>query len=351
MRSEMKIGVLMGGLSAEREVSLMTGQAVLNSLKKQKFNVIGVDIGANPAQQIKATGVEAAFLALHGRYGEDGTIQGILEFLKIPYTHSNVLASAIAMNKAMTKRLISYLGIRTPDFQVLKKKDWISGGRQLWTSRFGTNGWKKLNDVEIPNSAVPQMDPPVVVKPVNEGSTIGVSIVDKAQHIGKALDTAFQYDDEVLLEAFIPGKEATIGVLCGEALPSIEIVPVGGFYDFNAKYQSGGTTQYICPARIDKELEEILQKDALNIHNFLGCSGTTRSDFRITPDGEAYFLEINTIPGMTATSLIPKAAAATGISFDAVVYRLLEEAVQKRFPNDVKKNDGEENVNLISLSA
>lgn len=300
---EKRIGVLMGGLSAEREVSLKTGGAILKALRKRGYRAGKVDVGRDIARDLRRRRIEIAFVALHGRGGEDGTIQGLLESMTIPYTGSGVLASAMAMDKKISKWIFASQGLPTAPFTVLSEKP-PSGGR-----------WP-----------ISGLKPPVVVKPTCEGSTIGVSLVKKAGDLRAALNRAFRCGPEVMVEAYIPGRELTVGVLGDRALPVVEISAAGGFYDYKAKYDSG-TTVYEVPASLPASLAARLQKMAVKAHAALGCRGGTRVDFRLTPEKRPFMLEVNTIPGMTETSLLPKAAREAGMEFeDLVEWILLESA-------------------------
>lgn len=293
-----KIGVLLGGLSAEREVSLKTGNAILDSLKRQDFQAVGIDVGRDICRQLESEGIEVAFLALHGRYGEDGTVQGVLEFLQIPYTGPGVLASSVAMNKLATKRFLESAGLPTPSYLVAVDQSLIPASRQ-------TLGY------------------PLVVKPACEGSSLGISIVREEDELPAAQKVAFTYDAEILLEQFIPGREITAAVLDGEPLPLIEIKPVSGFYDFQAKYTSGAT-DYLVPAPLPEKVTQMIQRLAVESCRVTGClNGAVRVDFRLDNDDRPFVIEINTIPGMTGTSLLPKAALTAGIDFDALIVKIL----------------------------
>ncbi len=294
---EKPIAVLMGGLSAEREVSLRTGQAVLQALKRLGYPAFSIDAGRDLPSRLTWQQASKVFIALHGRYGEDGTVQGLLEVMQLPYTGSGVLASSMAMDKVVTKKLLVYHGQPTPAFAVCTAADLESG--------------------DLP--ACPPL--PVVVKPAREGSTIGIGLVREMSELLGAVHEALRHDQLVLIEEFIAGREVTVGVIDGEALPIVEVVPEGGFYDYEAKYTSG-RTEYLLPAPLASGLYQKLQQAAVEVFNILGCSGAARIDFMVRDD-EFFCLEINTIPGMTETSLLPKAAAAAGISFDDLVGRIL----------------------------
>lgn len=297
---KLKIAVLYGGVSSEREVSLRTGRAVLTALSRCGYDVVGIDADRDLASKLVAAEAEVVFIALHGRHGEDGTVQGLLEILGLPYTGSGVLASSMAMDKVTTKRLLLHEGIVTPDFCVYRQGDDID----LFTAQI--KHW------------------PVIAKPVHEGSTIGVTIANNAEELVAGLRAGLAYDHTILVEEFIQGDEATVSVLNGAALPVIQVVPKSGFYDFSSKY-TAGQTEYLLPAPFSTEIYAELQKDAVAAVALLGCLGAARADFMIR-SGKTYCLEVNTIPGMTETSLLPKAAAHAGIDFDELVQRILESA-------------------------
>jgi D-alanine-D-alanine ligase len=304
MLTDKKIAVLMGGRSAEREISLKSGRAIEASLRRQGCAVTAIDPDERVAELLRREKVELAVNALHGRGGEDGTIQGLLEILGIPYTGSGVLASAIGMNKVMTKRLLEASGIPTPSHAVLRSSDSPGASPGLPVG----------------------LKYPVVVKPSCEGSTIGITIVKSPDGLEAAYAEAFRYGDEILIETYIPGREVTAGILDEAPLPLVEIVPQEAFYDFKAKYTKG-MTDYRAPAPLPPDETRAIQDLALKTHRAIGCRGCTRVDFRIDPDGRPFVLEINTVPGMTETSLLPKAAAAAGISYDQLVARILQTAM------------------------
>jgi D-alanine-D-alanine ligase len=291
------VAVLMGGLSAEREISLRTGNAVLNALKRRGYPAFGIDVGRDLAARLTWQQAQRAFIALHGRYGEDGKVQGLLEMMNIPYTGSGVLASSMAMDKVVTKKLLIYHGLSTPAFT-------------------------ELRAAAVGEGPLPACPPfPLVVKPAREGSTIGISLVRDEAGLRRGLQEAFEHDDLVLAEEFIEGREVTVGVLDGMPLPIVEVVPKGGFYDYAAKY-TAGQTEYLLPAPLSADLTDRLQQAAVAVFRLLGCAGAARIDFMVR--GEEFFcLEVNTIPGMTETSLLPKAAMEAGLSFDDLVERIL----------------------------
>jgi D-alanine-D-alanine ligase len=299
-----KIGVLLGGLSAEREVSLKSGAAVHEALLARGYDAVAIDVGRDLAQVLVRERVEVAFVCLHGRYGEDGAVQGVLELMGIPYTGSGVLASALAMNKIFAKQAFQAAGMIVAKYRVLKR------GEPLATADL---------------AAVL----PCVVKPSQEGSSVGVSIVRSVGEISAALEMAFAYDVEILVEEFIRGAEVQVGILDDRALGAIEIVPKKEFYDFEAKY-TAGMAEHIFPARLSDDLyRKVLQAGEL-AHRALGCSGYSRVDFLVTDAGECYILEVNTLPGMTALSLLPEIAAkGAGVDFGELVERIALSAALK----------------------
>ncbi|MFC4622841.1 D-alanine--D-alanine ligase [Comamonas nitrativorans] len=300
-----KVAVLMGGSSSEREVSLMSGQGVLQALRSQ-----GVDAHAfDPAEQdlcaLKAQGFERCFIALHGRHGEDGTVQGALELLGIPYTGSGVMASSMGMDKVMTKRIWRFEGLPTPD-------------------------WRMVASVAETEAAFAAIGSPMIVKPAREGSTIGLTKVTTLEECAQAYALAARYDPEVLCEQFIAGDETTCPVLgtgaAAQALPVIRIVAPDGNYDYQNKYFTD-TTQYHCPSGLPPQEEEAIQRMVEKAYRTLGCRGWARADVMIrASDRQPFLLEINTSPGMTGHSLVPMAARAQGISYEALCLRLLATA-------------------------
>jgi D-alanine-D-alanine ligase len=293
-----KIGVLMGGISPERDISLKTGGAVLKALLAKGYDAIGIDVDHSIAARLTEENIEIAFIALHGPWGEDGTIQGLLEMMGIPYTGSGVLASALAMNKIVAKKVFAYHELPTPEFQIVPPDH---------------------------KNVVIALDFPLVAKPVCGGSTIGISIVESADALRGALIKASEYDQEIFIEQYVDGRDLTVGVLNGEHLPVIEIVPVSGFYDFEAKY-SPGKTDYIVPARVSDELTGRAQKLAVAAYRVLHCSGAARVDFRLNKQEALSILEVNTIPGLTESSLLPMAAAKANMDFSTLTERILAAA-------------------------
>jgi D-alanine-D-alanine ligase len=292
-----RIGVLYGGLSSEREISIKSGRAVLSVLEKLKLNVCGIDVGRDIVEKIKKEKVDIAYIVLHGQMGEDGAVQGMLEILGIPYTGCGVLASAVSMDKDISKKLFKSLDILTPEWEILNKFDPVPKIREY----------------------------PVVIKPVAQGSTIGVTIVKEDLQFADAAKKAFKYGEEILIEQFIKGKEITVGVLEGKALPVVEIIPGGEFYDFMSKYQKGGS-QHIVPARIGEKAYKTAQKNAEKIYEALRCRAICRFDMIVSENDSVWVLENNTVPGMTETSLIPDAGKAIGYDFEGLVLKILESA-------------------------
>lgn len=296
----------MGGRSSEREISLRTGKAVHQALLRRGYRAVAIDVGDSLLKQLRTKKVEMAFVALHGPGGEDGTIQGLLETIGIPYTGSGVRASAMAMHKVTAKRLLACHGIPVPDGIVVRKGEAAGKPARL--------KW------------------PVIVKPAAEGSTIGISIVRKPSEWRAALRRAHAHDREALVEAYIPGHEVTVSVLRGArratALPTIEIVAPGGFYDYAAKYTKG-RSRYLCPAPLPAGVSRRVTELAVRACDLLGCDGAARVDFRVTQRGKPYVLEVNTVPGMTETSLLPMAAAKAGMDYDQLTERILESALRR----------------------
>ena len=308
----------MGGPSSEREISFKSGRAVEEALRGSGLNVVAIDVDKDIEERLKEEGVEVAFIALHGRYGEDGTIQALLESLAIPYTGSGVEASRMAMNKVASKEVFLRDGIPTPDFYVLEREK--------------DKDKDKDKDKEVVISQPPRhstIKVPVVIKPAREGSTIGVSVVKEEEDFLPALDRAFRYDDKILVEEYIDGREVTVSILNGSALPVIEIVPKHEFFDFEAKY-TNGLTKFKVPAPLSKELYGKTQEVALQAHRALGCRGMSRVDMKVSQEGKPYVFEVNTIPGLTSISLLPKAAQVAGVSFPQLCRKLIEIALREK---------------------
>jgi len=309
--------VLMGGRSAEREVSLRTGQAVHRALLRRGYRAVAIDVDASVQEQLRTKKVEIVFLALHGPGGEDGTIQGLLEIIGMPYTGSGVRASAIAMHKVTAKALLDCHGIPVPPGTVVR------------AGRHGKDQSHRRGPVTVPPAGLRW---PVVVKPAAQGSTIGVTIVHRRSEWRAALRRAHEYDQEAVVESYIPGREIAVSVLGGtplpRALPAIEIVAPDGFYDYAAKYEKG-RTRYLCPAPLPDAVTNRVRDLAIRTYQIVGCEGAARVDFRVTRRGRPYVLEINTVPGMTETSLLPMAAAKAGIDYDSLTERILQSALRR----------------------
>jgi len=326
----MKVAVLMGGRSSEREISLRTGRGVAESLRQLGHEVTAVDAGTGrlleagrEEEAVEITALERApaaslvsaaamrdaevvFIALHGGEGENGTLQALLELAGKPYTGSGVLASAMAMNKAVSKRLFEHAGIPTPEWQLVHAD---TPPDRIEVDRLG--GF------------------PLVVKPNAEGSTVGLTIVEGAEALPEALRSAAAHGPDILVERFIPGREMTVAVLGDEPLPIVEIRPKSGLYDYESKY-TAGRSEYEVPARLPDDVAARMQALGVRAAQVLGCGGVSRVDFRLDPQNEPYCLEVNTIPGMTPTSLVPMAARAVGMSYDQLVERLLQLAVAEQ---------------------
>lgn len=296
MKNFGKVAVLFGGKSGEREVSIKSGSAVLAALQRQGVNAHAFDPAERPLHDLES--FDVAMINLHGRFGEDGAMQGALELLGIPYTGSGVMASAIGMDKWRTKMVWSAAGVSTPAFElVTADSDFTAIEKKLGL--------------------------PLFVKPANEGSSIGISKVKQAGGLKAAYELAAKSDPLVIAEQFVGGGEYTVGILGDQALPIVRIVPKNEFYDFEAKYLRDDT-EYLCPCGLSAEKEAQIQREALQAFNAIGCSGWGRVDFLMDEAGRHYFLEVNTSPGMTDHSLVPMAAKAAGISFDELVIRILE---------------------------
>ncbi len=306
--SKLNVAVLMGGKSTEREISLWTGKQIVEALDPAKYVVSSFDTGKGLPFTGGETLPDVVVIALHGPGGEDGTIQGYLELLGVPYTGSKVLASALAMDKAMTKRILRAGSVRTPgDITLTGPSD---------PKR------RSLNSLELP----------VVVKPNTQGSTIGMTIVKNEADIEQALDAAFEHDQIVIVEEFISGTEITVPIIGNdtlEILPIVEIVPKSGFYDYQSKYTAGATEE-ICPARLSPEIAAEVRHLAKLSHELLGCRGMSRTDMIVDKAGLPWVLEVNTIPGMTPLSLLPCSASTAGYSFAELLDRLIDLAVEDR---------------------
>ena len=301
-----RVGVILGGVSAEREVSLATGRAMLDALKGRDYEVAAIDADRDLPEILTAEGIEIAVLALHGRFGEDGCVQGLLEVMRIPYSGSGVLASALAMDKPAAKRAFMADGIPTPPFKVLTGSDGFCGS-------LGGLG----------------LGPQVVVKPGSEGSSIGIGFCSSDEELTEAVSAAAAYPGEILLEQMVSGREITVGILDGKALGVLEIVPAEKFYDYTAKYRSD-ETRYLLPAPIPEDVADRARSLAERAHRVLGCSGVTRVDFILDEEEGLHTLELNTLPGLTETSLVPKLAQGAGLSFVDLCERILLGASLKR---------------------
>jgi D-alanine-D-alanine ligase len=302
-----KIGVLLGGPSSEREISIRSGKAIANALRKRGHDVVEIGETGSIEEGVVKSNIDIAFIALHGRYGEDGTVQKFLEDNNIPYTGSGPLASKLAIDKELAKIEFLRRGINTPEYISINASD---------------NYSSRLKEIKI------KLSMPVVVKPVEEGSSIGLSIVKEEKDLASAIELAFSYSKKVIIEKYIDGKELTVGVLGNGALAVVEIVPKKGYYNFEAKYTSG-MTEYVVPAKIDSEQYKHVQMLGLLAHSALGCRDMSRVDIRLDSNCKPWVLEVNTIPGFTETSLLPKAAKAVGIGFEDLCEKILELAVSR----------------------
>ena len=306
-----RVAVLMGGTSAERPVSLRSGEAVYQALLQAGYDAYKIDVDANVARKLLEDRPDVAFIALHGPLGEDGTVQGLLDLMGIPYTGPGVLASALGINKKMTKKILCFEGIPTAPFVLVSQSEVEAKGGPA-----------------IVEKIVSSLSLPVVVKPTTQGSTIGVSFVHKEMDILPALEEAFKYGPEVLIEKMIKGTEVTASIM-GEdppiALPLIEIYSASGVYDYHSKY-TPGMSDHIIPPRIPEEWQERAKEACLRAYIALGCRGLSRVDCMVDEEGNPYVLEVNTAPGMTATSLFPDAARSVGIDFPELCSRLVEMA-------------------------
>jgi D-alanine-D-alanine ligase len=297
-----KVAVLLGGKSGEREVSIQSGEAVLAALIRQGIDAHAFD--PKDQEMSELAGFDRVFIALHGRFGEDGTVQRILDSMHIPYTGSGVTASAIGMDKWQTKLKWAEAGVITPAYELVNaQSDFAAIEKKLGL--------------------------PLFVKPANEGSSIGISKVKKTGELKAAYALAAQADPLVIAEQYISGGEYTVGILGEIALPIVRIVPKTEFYDYDAKYIRDDT-EYLCPCGLSAEVEANIQQEALDAFNAIGCSGWGRVDFLMDEDGQHYFLELNTSPGMTSHSLVPMAAKAAGISFDALVVAILANTLEMK---------------------
>jgi D-alanine-D-alanine ligase len=286
-----KIGVLLGGVSSEREVSLRTGEAVLTALRERGHDAIAVYVDRDVDVALRQEHIDVAFIALHGRGGEDGCVQGLLETLGIPYTGSDVLASALAMHKGKAKELFRLHNLPTPAYYTMTAAD--------ADDLMGVHG---------------DFGFPCVVKPIREGSSVGISICGSFAELAPAVELALSFDDELLVERFVAGREVSVAILDGRALGAVEITPRDGFYDYANKY-TRGATDYFIPPRVSPERHRGVLAHALRAATALGCRGASRVDMMVSDAGNEFVLEVNTVPGLTPTSLLPKIALSAGISF------------------------------------
>ena len=330
--SKPKVALLVGGTSPEREVSKMSGKGVLGALKELQYptKIIDPAYGLNqPKEEEKffleknyseisnrncidainsnlLDGVDVVFSALHGKWEEDGTIQSLLELRGLKYTGSKVLASALAMDKEMSKVIFRQAGVQTPDWFVVSLVN--------------------LEPKKIINNIKQELGFPCIIKPNDQGSTVGLKLVKEESDVEEAVNVALQFSNKTLIEKYISGRELTVAILINEALPVLEIVPKSGLYDYKSKYTSG-MSEYIVPAKISDEVAKTAQEQALIAFHSLGCEGYARVDFRLSDESELFCLEVNTLPGMTPLSLVPKAAKAVGISFEELIKRIIAQAL------------------------
>ena len=312
----MKVAVLKGGSSLERQVSLRSGARIAEALREGGHNVSEIDVDGGLVDTLKRLQPDAAFIALHGRGGEDGTVQELMEILDIPFTGCGVLASIQCMDKAVTKLILQKAGVPTPRFVT-----------------FNDTAFRNLGAADALGAVEQSFGFPVVVKPARQGSALGIKFAASIGELPGALVSAFSYDDRVLIEQFIKGREIAVSVLDGEALPAVEAVPTSqDFYDFESRYEIG-KTDFVCPAELDDGVADRLAEIAEQVFELLGCHGFARVDFMLPEEGEPQVLEVNSIPGLTQTSLMPMAAEATGMSFEEFAERLLATASsRKRYP-------------------
>lgn len=297
-----KVGVLFGGNSSEREISLLTGAAISQALQNQGVNCVAIDLKDQSLEAISAANIDRAFIALHGPGGEDGTLQGALEYLDIPYTGSGVMASALAMDKLRCKQIWKGINLPTSDFVSLDKN----------------TDWQK---------AIDSLGGCLVVKPACEGSSVGMSIAESAEQLKQAWQLAYKYDAKVIAEPRLMGEEYTVAILGDQALPSIRIQANATFYDYEAKYLSD-KTEYFCPSGLSAEQEAELAKLCLDAFKSIDGKGWGRVDVMTDLNGRFYVLEVNTVPGMTSHSLVPMAGKAAGMDFESLVVAILEESIQ-----------------------
>jgi D-alanine-D-alanine ligase len=303
-----KIGVLLGGQSTEREVSLRTGEAVLLALRERGHHAVPIYVDRDVDVAVRQEQIDIAFIALHGRWGEDGCVQGLLEMMGIPYTGSDVMASALAMHKGKSKELFRLHNLATPAYYTLAGAS-IAGGASPCSD----------DDLALVHG---DFGFPCVVKPIREGSSVGVTICQALDELSPAVERALRFDDEILVERFIAGKEISVAIIEDRALGAVEITPRDGFYDYANKYTQGATDYYV-PPRVSPERYRGILAQALRAHLALGCRGATRVDMMVSDAGNEFVLEVNTLPGLTPTSLLPKIADAAGISFGELCEMML----------------------------
>jgi D-alanine-D-alanine ligase len=307
-----RVAVLKGGRSLERQVSLRSGARVEDALERLDHEVVAIDVALDLIHRLRATEPDVAFIAMHGRDGEDGTVQELLEILGIPYTGSGVLACARATDKVLAKHLMVEAGIPTPEFFA-----------------FNETAFRELGAAQALPAIEDRLDFPIVVKPSSQGSALGIKFARSAGDVPAALVAAFSYDSRVLLERYVDGRDLAVSILDDEPLPVVEAVPRDEeFYDFEARYEIG-RTDFVCPAELPAGLTELAQSLAVRTYRLLGCSAFARVDLMLDAAGDLTVLEANPIPGLTETSLLPQAAEAAGTSFDELVSRILELALEK----------------------
>lgn len=292
-----KVAVLMGGLSAEREISLLSGNAVLDALKNKGVDAHGIDVDENIVKQLVDENYQRAFIVLHGRGGEDGTIQGLLELMSVPYTGSGVMASSLAMDKLKTKQIWLAMGLPTPDFRILDSE-------------------------QSCQQAIETLGLPLIIKPVLEGSSIGMSKVEREEELVPAWNKAQRCGGTVIAERWIVGEEYTAAMLDDQVLPMIKLKTTHKFYDYDAKYEAEDT-QYICPCGLPETQEAVFAELTATAFNAVGASSWGRVDFMVDQDGQPWLIEVNTVPGMTSHSLVPMAAKQAGLSFEDLAVRIL----------------------------
>jgi D-alanine-D-alanine ligase len=304
-----RVAVLKGGRSLERQVSLKSGARVEDALERLGHEVVGIDVGHDLVTRLRESSPDVAFICLHGRDGEDGTVQELLEIVGIPYTGSGVSACMRCADKVVAKHAMRDAGIPTPDFFA-----------------FSETAFKQLGAADTLPAIEERLGFPVVVKPADQGSALGIRFAPDAGAVPAALVAAFSYSHKVLLERAIDGRELAVSVLGYEPLPIVEAIPIGeDFYDFEARYEIG-RTEFVCPAELDDDVTARVQTLAVQVHQLLGCRNLSRVDLMLDRTGEPWVLEVNTVPGMTETSLLPQAADAAGIDFDELAGRILADA-------------------------